>query len=84
MATLTKQQLTELAVEAGFTEAYCVKYPLKFRRFAARVAAIEREECAKVCVDMDWSIMREPVVMSIASVECAAAIRSKEDEIPRA
>ena len=45
-------------------------------RFAELVAAHEREECAKLC-DSEWSGDADAYDYSIASNECAAAIRKR-------
>ena len=46
------------------------------KRFAELVAAHEREECAKVC-DSEWSGDADAYDYSIASNECAVAIRAR-------
>ena len=44
-------------------------YPHELERFAKLVAAAEREECAKVCEDMDHNGV-------MIAADCAAAIRA--------
>ena len=45
-------------------------YPHELERFAKLVAAAEREECAKVCEDMDHNGV-------MIAADCAAAIRAR-------
>lgn len=54
------------------------KYSLE--RFAALVAAHEREQCALVCDDLGaryWA--KDDAIESLSCEECAAAIRSRKD-----
>ena len=71
---MTRDDIIRMAREAGFLcDEDWVTYGLPgFERFAALVAAAERETCAKVCdahVDI-WIIPAGPK-------ECAAAIRAR-------
>ena len=60
-----------LAREAGWDEHHCL-YDTRIERFAALVAAHEREECAKVLeAHPSYDFCRCPC-------ECAAAIRSRK------
>ena len=68
---MDRDTMIALAREAGFADGVVEIVGLEgFFRFAALVAAHEREECAKVCeaegqrIDASWS-------------SCAAAIRSR-------
>ena len=68
---MDRDTIIRLAREAGFADGVVEIVGLEgFSRFAALVAAHEREECAKVCeaegqrIDASWS-------------SCAAAIRSR-------
>ena len=47
----------------------------QLERFAALVAAAEREACAKVCENID-----EPLDASAVGTACAAAIRARSKE----
>ena len=60
---MTQDEIIKLAREAGFTDYY----PERLTRFAALVAAHEREACAKVCEEFY-------TIEGIAQ-NCAAAIR---------
>ena len=48
---MTQDEIIRMAREAGFTDYY----PERLTRFAALVAAHEREACAKVCDEWNWS-----------------------------
>ena len=59
--------------EVGCGDGYHIQTDL-IERFAALVAAHEREECAKVCEDYDTG---QDLPFDHAVIECAAAIRSR-------
>ena len=61
---------TEPAYRNGF---YTVT-PEELQRFAALVAAAEREECAKVC---DSVVIEHPGRADLTADQCAAAIRAR-------
>ena len=63
---MTRDDITRMALEAGFSE-WAVRTPQDIERFAALVAADEREACAKVC-DKHWDDNGQ---------NCAAAIRER-------
>lgn len=70
---MTSDEIIRMAREAGFEwepedEGLFLKYA---ERFAALVAAAEREECAKVCdsLNEDWD--------HLYVESCAAAIRAR-------
>ena len=67
---MTQDEIIHMAREAGFTDYY----PERLTRFAALVAAHEREACAKVCEEIDVAAFgsNRP-----APNDCAAAIRSR-------
>lgn len=69
---MTRDQIIALAQEAGFDHIAEADYwhPL-FERFAALVAAHEREECARLCEQTDDGTPYN------LTAECAAAIRSR-------
>ena len=83
--------IIRMAREAGF---YSNPDVAKFERFAALVAAAEREACAKVCKAKDdewydawnnWHMHddtgREKILgMSCGAMECAEAIRARGDK----
>ena len=62
---MTQDEIIRMAREAGFTDYY----PERLTRFAALVAAHEREACAKVV---------ESGVLGHG--ECAAAIRARSEK----
>ena len=78
---MTKEEIIRMAREAGATnvdaaDPQCWVGAIAFEtdeleRFAALVAAAEREACAKVC-DMEAMKYRE-----VDAWECAAAIRAR-------
>ena len=49
---MTQDEIIRMAREAGFTDYY----PERLTRFAALVAAHEREACAKVCEEYDGTL----------------------------
>jgi hypothetical protein len=81
---MTDDDILRMAREAGGTWEYrrtfpvaCVMYDEELIRFAALVAAAEREKCAKVCDE----IANKPsnVVLGVA-LDCAAAIRARGEK----
>jgi hypothetical protein len=64
-----KEDIIKMAREAGWGQVVSEPYIEKFERFAALVAAAEREACAKVCDG-------EATIEGIAQ-RCAAAIRAR-------
>lgn len=72
MATqMNREDIIRMAMEAGGTVMAC--YSPDLIHFAALVAAAEREECAKVCEEVDAN----PHVVLHHAVVCAAAIRAR-------
>ena len=71
---MDREDIIKLARDAGMqgmlTDVVCTHEELA--RFAALVAAAEREACAKVCEDMDHNGV-------IIAADCAAAIRARGD-----
>ena len=49
---MTKDDIIRMAREAGFGNEYWSENDERFVRFAALVAAAEREECAKLCDEL--------------------------------
>jgi hypothetical protein len=81
---MTDDDILRMAREAGGTWEYrrtfpvaCVMYDEELIRFAALVAAAEREKCATICDE----IANKPsnVVLGVA-VDCAAAIRARGEK----
>ena len=66
---MTKEDIIKLAREAGGLPDPMV-FIGAYERFAALVAAAEREACAKVCEDMDHDGV-------MIAADCAAAIRAR-------
>ena len=73
---MSHEEIIAIAKEVGFQEGWLNLWATNFERFAALVAAKEREACARVCegfkqgnsatyIDDDWADM------------CAAAIRAR-------
>jgi hypothetical protein len=70
---MTREDIIRMAREAGWTQ-YSVKHPVEAQRldrFAALVAAAEREACAKVCEDIEMRNTRQ------GPADCAVAIRAR-------
>ena len=73
---MTRDDIIRMAKEAGaFFDGDCSVYDMPehcFERFAALVAAAEREACAKLCDELRDEDGFEPY-----GTECAAAIRAR-------
>ena len=76
--------IIEMAREAGFVEYELEDYTqsgydIRYERFAALVRADEREECAKVCDELqsppDWNLVA--VLWKECRSKLAAAIRAR-------
>ena len=86
---MNKEQLIEFAKSAGMTGDDNIDFEdgvsfscgiSSLERFAALVAAHEREQCALVCDDLGaryWA--KDDAIESLSCEECAAAIRSRKD-----
>jgi hypothetical protein len=74
---MTRDDIIRMAREAEFesVDIYANHYGA-LMRFAALVAAAEREACAKVCDDIDVEYDGEDVL----ATWCAAAIRARGQE----
>jgi len=77
---MNREDIIRMAKEAGLNDphavihAYCeLKLTGHLERFAALVAAAEREACAKVCEDIDTEYEGEDVL----ATWCANAIRAR-------
>jgi hypothetical protein len=77
---MTRDEITRMAREAGFVGLDGSHGAL--RRFAALVAAAEREECAKVCdqrkiITPEW---QHDQFYNQCATHCAAAIRARGEK----
>jgi hypothetical protein len=66
--------IVELTREAGFAVGLGSPALEKFERLIAMARADEREACAKVCDDLDWS---QDSTWQVATIDCAEAIRAR-------
>ena len=73
---MTQDEIIRMAREAGIAHAAGI-YMEHLERFAALVAAHEREACAKVCEEVDVAAFgsNRP-----APNDCAAAIRARGEK----
>lgn len=71
----SKDDITRMAREAGFGGFLEPNWDLReeLERFAALVAAAEREECAQLCETKHFS----SPVREFGAKDCAAAIRAR-------
>ena len=70
---MTQNEIIHMARKAGFSDHYLSTVQLHdLERFAALVAAHEREACAKVCDEL-----RDEDGYEAWNTECAAAIRAR-------
>ena len=78
---MTREDIIRMARECQFAHYYesgdLVEMP-QLERFAALVAAHEREECAKLCEDIDTEYEGEDVLA--LATWCAAAIRARGEK----
>jgi hypothetical protein len=79
---MKQEDIIRMAREAGWGQAKphddCTSCGVfNFERFAALVAAAEREACAKVCEEMRTYVDRHNAVVQASAKECAAAIRAR-------
>ena len=76
---MTRDDILRMAIEAGaFFDGDCSVYDMPehcFERFAALVAAAEREACAKECEDIAEEFAYEPTQPD--PWYCAEAIRAR-------
>jgi hypothetical protein len=81
---MTRDDISRMAEAAGFPARRAFSdlsdlYP-RLERFAALVAAAEREACAKVCENMslEWQDQPNIAQAELATImDCALAIRAK-------
>ena len=88
---MTQDEIIRMAREAGMDiddeasgfGAIITAEPLDLERFAALVAAHEREACAKVCDEIErhkWEILTQGGKLEgLSPRDCAAAIRVRGD-----
>jgi len=69
---MKREDIIRMAREAGWGNLVSMPYVEALERFAALVAAAEREACAQVCDDLHDTFYDED-----NSGECAAAIRAR-------
>ena len=78
---MTRDDIIRMALEAGFSEwaVGLSEMPAHLERFAALVAAVEREECAKVCENI---FQTTPLYTTYAQAaqDCAEAIRARGEQ----
>jgi hypothetical protein len=86
---MTKDDITRMAREAGFeSHDAIINYPKELQRFAAIVAAAEREACLDLCYTIgnefkeEWAEHNEDRYWErcLGAGECADAIRAREQE----
>jgi hypothetical protein len=78
---MTNNDIIRMAHKAGLCEANgeddnSINISLYLERFAALIAAHEREQCAKVC---DARYMGDNNREDMEAMRCAAAIRARSD-----
>jgi hypothetical protein len=83
---MDREEIIRMAREAGamFDHMTWVERDLApiFERFAALVAAAEREACARLCenISLEWEDQPEIAQVELATLmDCALAIRAKEN-----
>ena len=76
---MNRDDIIRLAREAGLAlyvnDVTEEPYALTLERFAALVAATEREACAELCEEMEDR--ENPYDRNVAVLDCAAAIRAR-------
>ena len=73
---MTREDIIRMARDAGFAEGVAEIVGLEgFDRFAALVAAHEREECAKVANEWQTDVLNPQY-----HCDCATAIRAREEK----
>ena len=84
---MTHDDIIRMAREAGMervvdvhkdgTRTIELPHPDLLKRFAALVAAAEREACAKVCEEVERKATKQPPMVGQGCQACAAAIRAR-------
>ena len=79
--TTTNDEINSMALEAGFDHYLIVRdFSKQLKRFAALVAAHEREACAKLCEDYTDNDRGAYSDDEGHGYECAAAIRARSEK----
>jgi hypothetical protein len=73
-------EIIRMAREAGFAHSWSEAAGEALERFAALVAASEREECAKICDGLHWEWHMGD---NSGPKECATAIRARVETTPK-
>lgn len=73
---MNRGTIIQLAREAGIFEDDAFYYAEQLTRFAALIAAAEREACAKVCEETTASWTQH--LYNSGCMDCAAAIRDRK------
>lgn len=80
---MDRDEVIRLAREAGASVLHGGEYALMknadLERFAVIVAQHEREECARVCEQLERP--DDSTGWNQGSLDCAAAIRARDDEV---
>ena len=83
---MTQDEIIRMAREAGYQSVYLSDAPIGrsyqfLERFAALVAAHEREACAKVCEEVEMRFGRDgDDLEQYGANQCAAAIRARGEK----
>lgn len=76
---MTREDIIRLAEEAGISiGAFSGRYQRQLERFAALVAAAEREACAELCEEMEDR--ENPYERNVAVLDCASAIWARGEQ----
>lgn len=75
---VSKEEIIEMAREAGIRDCTCDGTKGCLERFAALVAEKEREACAKVCEEVERKATRQPPLVGQGCQACAVAIRARK------
>lgn len=79
---MNREDIIAMAREAGIECVMVRPQDMVLYRFAALVAAAEREACAKVCEELVPDMSRtanDASVWDVATFDCAAAIRARKE-----
>lgn len=74
---MTRDDITRMAREAGYGWSMTDMHAPALERFAALVAAAEREACAKLCEE---EIARVKPLYSVVAENCVKAIRARGEK----
>jgi hypothetical protein len=78
MEYLTMAQEADVSIRGHYDETGVT--PQELERFAALVAAAEREACAKVCEEVERKATKQPPMVGQGAQSCAAAIRARGEK----